>query len=437
MTKTPKRGRPRKPYVASWGDHINGLRRRPSDGRWVIAQTGETYAEPDERRAVARFKRWEAEQADNCVEFDDVKPFENEGVAVGGIVKAKTFDAFARRIGKQPGAIAEAELWAYVREQLISRPEWVADQTGIPEVARLADLPTPQPSPTLAEVGELYQKSARVSPAQRRRVALFWDDFQAFLEAQAVKTLRQLTATVAAEYGDKANAYGYSPKYDKHRYAAIRAAVSFAMKRGKHPDDCRHALDCCAVFEVEKQRGGRDPKPIERDDFAALLNATDEPRLKAWLLVMLNLAMYPQEAVNLDWGEIDLAKRTVVTDRSKTTVIRIGVLWEQTAEALKAIKPSGARAESPVFMSRQGNRLSVKTATKHFRHIRERADVAEAVKAEHCRDGAYTAAIESGAELETVKLLAGHATGISDHYVARKPTMVAEACAAIERHYFG
>ena len=31
----------------------------------------------------------------------------------------------------------------------------------------------------------------------------------------------------------------------------------------------------------------------------------------------------------------------------------------------------------------------------------------------------------------------GHETGISDHYVRRKPTMVQDACAAIERHYFG
>ena len=65
-SQNAKPGRPRKPYRASWGEHINGLRKR-SDGRWVIVDTGKTFAEPDERRAVARFHLWEAEQQGESV----------------------------------------------------------------------------------------------------------------------------------------------------------------------------------------------------------------------------------------------------------------------------------------------------------------------------------------------------------------------------------
>ncbi|MEX2671608.1 MAG: hypothetical protein WD294_05800, partial [Phycisphaeraceae bacterium] len=61
-----KRGRPRKPHKASWGEYINGLRRR-NDGRWIIVETGKTFVESDERRAVTRFRRWEAEQAHQSV----------------------------------------------------------------------------------------------------------------------------------------------------------------------------------------------------------------------------------------------------------------------------------------------------------------------------------------------------------------------------------
>jgi hypothetical protein len=35
------------------------------------------------------------------------------------------------------------------------------------------------------------------------------------------------------------------------------------------------------------------------------------------------------------------------------------------------------------------------------------------------------------------QLLAGHRTGIKDHYVKRNPTMVADCCSAIEQQYFG
>ena len=52
------------------------------------------------------------------------------------------------------------------------------------------------------------------------------------------------------------------------------------------------------------------------------------------------------------------------------------------------------------------------------------------------RDGAYTAAIEAGADLTQAKLLAGHKVGMLDHYIRRNPKMVADCCSAIEAHYF-
>lgn len=58
------------------------------------------------------------------------------------------------------------------------------------------------------------------------------------------------------------------------------------------------------------------------------------------------------------------------------------------------------------------------------------------MKCAHCRDGAYTAAIDSGATVDEAKFLAGHAIGISDHYLKRKPTMVAGAVEGIRKAYF-
>lgn len=48
---------------------------------------------------------------------------------------------------------------------------------------------------------------------------------------------------------------------------------------------------------------------------------------------------------------------------------------------------------------------------------------------------AYTLAVEAGGDLTHAKLLAGHRVGISDAYVKRNPSIVADACEAIERHY--
>ena len=54
MSNQIKRGRKSKPYVASWGEHINGLRRRAHDKRWILSD-GRTFAENDERKAIERF----------------------------------------------------------------------------------------------------------------------------------------------------------------------------------------------------------------------------------------------------------------------------------------------------------------------------------------------------------------------------------------------
>jgi hypothetical protein len=134
-SRNAKPGRPRKPYRASWGEHINGLRKR-GDGRWQIVDTGQAFVESDERLAVLRFRQWESNKENqkillNADSLMEIKFNKQENGKFR--ISTKTLPTM--------GWVAEAELWAWFREQLITRPEFVADQVGIPELARLADLP--------------------------------------------------------------------------------------------------------------------------------------------------------------------------------------------------------------------------------------------------------------------------------------------------------
>lgn len=442
-----KTGRPHKPYRTSWGEHVEGLRQR-KDGRWVVVETGQTFVELDEKLAVHRFRQWQRSQEHvstvrMSVPFSTFKSKDDRdeamqaGASIWGMIDGTV------RIGAE---IPEVLAWAWLREELYERPEYVAKQVGIPEIAYLTELKKPEPSLTLREIGKLYHDKADVQSKQRRQIQLFWDDFRKFMERHEVETLRQLTTAAVAEYGDfakdrarklrEAKVRGGSLKYLKHRYNGIRRAINFARQRGVNPDDVRHAIDCCAVLTVPRHRSLRDPHPIAREDFHRLLDHVTEPRMRALLLVMLNLCMYPHEARNLDWGEINLDKKTVVTDRSKTTVIRIGTLWEQTIEALRAIRPANPASDLQVFTTREHTRWSVKTIGNQYRRLRSQAGVSKSVKLEHLRDGAYTAAIDAGASVDDAKLLAGHSTGISDFYVARKPRMVAKWIEGIRQAYF-
>ncbi|MFA9480433.1 tyrosine-type recombinase/integrase [Phycisphaerales bacterium AB-hyl4] len=434
-----KKGRPHKPYRTSWGENIDGLRRRSSDGRWVIVQTGKMFSEADERRAVNRFRQWQAEQKQAEI---TIATFRRGRRASGkrwkglqhrilptaqGTVRPSDYDVFAE--------IPEPELWAWFREQLIKRPEYVAEQVDIPEVARLANLPTPKPSPTLDEVGTLYVEKPGLSEAESKKAKTRWAEF---VKAVKVRTLRELSVENVNVYGDgileTIKKKNLSPVYARQRFGLIKTVLNHSRRRGLNPDDVRHALDCCAVLVPPKARTP-NPEPISREHFATLLDAADV-EMKAALLLALNLCMYPSEVAALEWSEIDLAKKAVLTHRNKTSIIRVGVLWDRTVKALEAVE--GNRSGF-VFKSDRIHRLNDATMRKRFWRLRKACGLdGDKVQFQHIRDGAYTAAAETDVvDLAHVRALAGHSSGISDHYLARHPRIVAKAVAGIEAVYFG
>lgn len=228
--------------------------------------------EPDERRAVARFRQWKAEQAGQAtVELSvPLDAFQSQE----GIDEAfQTGAGFGYSHKDGYGMSFQASLpmlWAWFREQLIDHPEYVAQQVGIPEVARLGDLPKPQKSPTLKAIGQLYQDKSETQRKQRRQMQLFWGYFERWMAEHNVITLRQLAPALVAEYADDAKAIakkkkrgkGGSAKYLKNRFTCIRGVISFARKRGEHPSDIRHALDCCAVLHRVPVDAGSPPSSV-------------------------------------------------------------------------------------------------------------------------------------------------------------------------------
>ena len=138
-----KKGRRRVPHVAANGDSINGLRRRKHDGRWVIVDTGETFTEPDERLAILHFRRWEAKQKGRSALVElpldtDPDPDPDSAGAVEFLIRKELGHGdhhapndeslILRLVENEPmkvlRAIPEPALWAYVREEIITRPKW-------------------------------------------------------------------------------------------------------------------------------------------------------------------------------------------------------------------------------------------------------------------------------------------------------------------------
>jgi integrase len=182
---------------------------------------------------------------------------------------------------------------------------------------------------------------------------------------------------------------------------------------------------------VPPKKSAMDPKPISREDFHNLLVAADD-QMKAMLMLGLNTCCYGGEVAALNWSDLDLDKGTLVTARNKTNVVRVATLWARTVAALARLD----RQTDALFLTEAGTQANYLSVYRLFKITRKAAGL-ETIQFSHIRDGAYTAAVEAGVDLNTCRLLAGHATGISDHYVRRGPRMVAAACEAIEQAYFG
>jgi integrase len=328
----------------------------------------------------------------------------------------------------------------------------------------LETLPPPQKTITLADALKHYKaKLKKPSVAEQKQVKWAW---QAFTKAMGVRTLKDVTK-------EKVNAWAskllerYSPKMARNRLARVRVVLRYNEKHEHDLFNCQRLLRYIAALELPEQELP-DPKPISVADFQKLLNAAqawakEDDHFTYWpamLLTALNCCYYAIDLIRLPVAAVDLAKGTICFDRGKTNTARVAVLWPRTVEALKPIL-AGREKRKLVFETYRRGGWSRSGFVKAFNKLRQRAgfhffpiDVGEdeadrtkrkklvapkglpSLEFNQIRDGAYTAAIEGGAEPMHAQILAGHRTGIKDSYVKRNPKMVADACASIEKHYF-
>ncbi len=265
----------------------------------------------------------------------------------------------------------------------------------------------------------------------------YWHEFT---EIVAAKTLRDITLEDVERYHDRVWKHkeddSRSAAYVRNRLVAVTTILRYALKKGRDQGQFRRVLDLCKIFELPA-KGTTNPRPITPEDFATILEVAPV-KFRAMLLTALNLALYPSEVAAVKKTEIDLNKRTFVGSRNKTGVVRVGVLWKRTVRAIRDYLTAEAHDSEFVFVSAIGEAYSRDHVGRNFRKLRTKAGVGEDVSFDMIRDGAYSAAIEGGADVNDARLLAGHRlAGVSDAYVRRNPRMVARACAAIERAYFG
>lgn len=407
------RGRYRKPgYYRHGGEEIVGLKRRPDGRFYAAAKPTKTFGK-DPSLAVFRFRSWQMKN---------------------GVGQPEPLDDIAR--GTYPNHLN------YIRDLILLNPNAAAQELEIPELAYFHQLrPPPEPTLSLQELGSKYENERRnkrgnpLSDKHRHQASTVWEEF---IDHIGVKYANSITEERIQKYAaDILSRYdkGKSQAYVKSRFGSIKTIIAFAARKGIDSTELERVLRLCKMHFEMPAPPPPNPQPISPEQFQALLDIADV-RQKAILLSALNFCMKSGEVADLIKSDIDFEKGTLVTTRNKTGATRIAVLWKRTADAIRAYLKKHPHHAEHLFNSRIGTPLTAKAAGRIVIQLRRKAKLPESVCFDTIRDGGYTAAIEGGASETHAKLLAGHSVRMSDHYVRRNPKMVADACEAIERHYF-
>ena len=329
-----------------------------------------------------------------------------------------------------------SDFWRIVREAALSDPETFRRETGLTVVDKKRE-----PSARLSSILEAYLGKRRTpSEDEQKKVKRYWDFFAAAIAP--AKTVRDIDAAGLTRWEDEAYAkYNNdgSPKTLAHRFEYVQRLFNYAIKKQIDTDECKRVVAeiVSAKTDLPDLRN-LNPNPISSDSFHALLNAADA-KWSAILVTALNLCYYPIDIRTIPKAAINFDTNVVIFDRAKTgQTTRVGILWDRTKQALLDYMTSDPHDGASVFITQYGTPYTAQGLRTAFRFLRDKTVVDHGIELAQVRDGAYSAAIEGGASETIAKILAGHKiSGMSDAYIKRNAKMVADACEAIERHYFG
>jgi len=390
------------------------------------------------RRAVFEHECWiEGSDPTTTLEIEVNHPtYDSFGVEISPI---GTVAEDGRLISIQ--YISPEDLAAYVREQLLNpdtRSDFAAT-VGIPELAYLDRLRPTESSLPLAQIGTDYldRKQNPLNSRYLRDARIFWEEFT---KVVAMEKVAELNAEHFKRYREHVyqNGKKHSPSYANNRFGLVTSVLNYALADGRDTSSIQNALMLCKMLRrIKRNGGGLNPTPISRENFHKMLSIADE-RYTAILLLSLNAAYYPIDVCSVTKSSVNLRRKTLVERRTKTGVPRIAVLWNRTCDAIRAYQKNHKHDSELLFLGQSGREYSPSQVARLFRKLRKEAGIPESVQFADIWDGAQTSAIEHGADLLQTEMLLGHkCKGISDNYLQRKPSMVSDACQAIEHFYFG
>jgi site-specific recombinase XerD len=278
--------------------------------------------------------------------------------------------------------------------------------------------------------------------ASRNTILAYRDAFKLFLQHAADKhgvTIDRLDHsileldTIRSYLEWLEGARGSSPRSRNQRLTAIKTFARYlASIAPEHLERCRRirAMPMAAFQRPEVEY-------LEPDEMARLLvGAGGDRRNRALVLLLYNTGGRVQEVVDLDLLDLRLDPVALVTFDGKGRRQRTCPLWPRTVQAIKQWLAERGPHVGPVFVNRQGRRLSRSGAAYVLNSIAARIDLkprrARRVTPHVIRHTTAMHLLQSDVDITTIAAWLGHATLDTTHgYVEIDLRMKQKALATV------
>lgn len=219
-----------------------------------------------------------------------------------------------------------------------------------------------------------------------------------------------------------------------HRLAALKAFARYvASVAPEHLERCRR---------IRELRPARFERPevnyLDEDEVLEIVRAVDPAdghRDRALLLLLYNTGTRVQELVDLDVSALRLDPVPIVMIEGKGRKQRSCPLWARTVEALRAWLTERGNASGPLFLNRQGRRLSRSGVAYVLRQLGARAHIsprhANRISPHVIRHTTAMHLLHAGVDITTIAAWLGHAQLDTTHgYIEIDLRMKQQAVAA-------
>lgn len=145
---------------------------------------------------------------------------------------------------------------------------------------------------------------------------------------------------------------------------------------------------------------------LDQGEQARLLEAS-APHLKPVLIALLNTACRKAEVLTLKWSQIDLERKTIRIERTKSGKDRIIPVNSVLFNLLETLRASNGQSEC-VFLGPDGKPM--KDIKQSFKTACKRAGIDGSLRIHDLRHTAASRMVEAGIDLPTVSRILGHST---------------------------